>query len=373
MPTSFFLNNVKNLLRNLRQEPISALPRRLTAIARPKLFRLSEEAAYRSGFGPFVARAYRGKGIALMFHEIHPDVDAELRTGCSAAQLDRIIDAVRADGRDIVTIDEGLRRLAEPESAPFALLTFDDAYRDNRTNALPVLERAQAPMTLFVPTGMITRSIYAWWLGLREIIKTGDVLDLPAMSRSFKCEDLASKMSTMRTVTGWIGTDQTRADALAPVFAAKGIDIASLVGRYAMDEAELREFAAHPLVEIGAHTQSHRFLSGLDEAVVLEEFKANKAYLEELLGRPVRYLAYPYGTPGACGEREAHLAALAGYRASFTTRAGHLFAAHLEHPQLLPRIDVGYAPQSPAALASRLSGLHRAMSTRFGSPVAIRA
>lgn len=373
MTTSFYLNNLQNLLRNLRQEPIAALPGRLAAIARPKLFRLSEEAAYRSGFGAILARAYRGKGIALMFHEIHSDVDGELRTGCSAAQLAGIIDAVRAAGRDIVTIDEGLRRLAEPDSAPFALLTFDDAYRDNHANALPVLERAHAPMTLFVPTGMITRHIYAWWLGLREIIKTSDALEVPAMGRNFKCEDLASKMSTMRMVTAWIGADQSRADALAPVFTAKGIDLASLVERYAMDEVELRTFATHPLVEIGAHTESHRFLPGLDGAVVLDEFKANKAYLEAILGQPVRYLAYPYGTPSACGEREAGLATLAGFNASFTTRAGHLFAEHLEYPQLLPRIDVGYAPQSPAALASRLNGFHRAMSTGFGSPVATRA
>lgn len=371
MPTSFYLDNVRNLLRSLRQEPISALPGRLAAIARPKLFRLSEEAAHRTGAGAYLARAYRGKGIALMFHEIHSDVDGELRTGCGAAQLARIIDAVRADGHDIATIAEGLRRLAEPDSAPFALLTFDDGYRDNRTNALPVLERAQAPMTLFVPTGMITRDIDAWWLGLREIIKTSDLLDLPAMGRSFECGDLASKMWTMRVVTGWIGTDQSRADALAPVFEAKGIDLATLVARYAMDEAELRTFAAHPLVEIGAHTQSHRFLSALDEATVLDELKMNKAYLENLLGRPVRYLAYPFGTSGACGEREARLAAVAGFDASFTTRAGHLFADHLLHPQLLPRIDVGYAPQRPAALASRLNGLHRAMTTGFGSPVAI--
>ena len=70
--------------------------------------------------------------------------------------------------------------------------------------------------------------------------------------------------------------------------------------------------------------------------------------------------------------RSSAFSTLAGFEASFTTRAGHLFAEHLRHPQLLPRIDVGYAPQSRAALASRLSGLHRAMTTGFGNPVATR-
>lgn len=371
MRFSFLVNNLQNLARNLRQERPSAIPGRLVAIARPKLVRLSEEVAYRTPVGTMLGRPYRGKGIVMMFHEIHHDIDAELRTGCDATQLERIVLALRAAGRDVVTVDEGLRRLANPDSRPFALLTFDDAYRDNLTTALPVLERLNAPMTLFVPTGMITRGIYAWWLGLRTLIRNGDSVDIEPMGRRFAVADLASKLSAMRQVTAWIGVDQSRADSLAPIFNAQNIDIAVLVDRYAMNESELRRMADHPLVAIGAHTESHQFLSGLKEAQVLEEFQGNRAWLEALLGRPISYLAYPYGTPGACGEREARLAAAAGFRASFTTRHGHLFAEHLNHPQLLPRIDVGYAPQSASALASRLSGLHRAMSTGFGSPVAV--
>lgn len=371
MRFSFLVNNLQNLARSLAQERPSAIPGRLAAIARPKLVRLSEEVAYRTPVGGMLGRPYRGKGIAVMFHEIHRDIDEELRTGCDAAQLERIVLALRVAGRDVVTMEEGLRRLADPASRPFALLTFDDAYRDNLTTALPVLERLNAPMTLFVPTGMITRGIYAWWLGLRALIRNGDSVDIEPMGRRLATADLASKLSAMRQITAWIGVDQSRADSLLPLFNAQNIDLPALVDRYAINETELRRMADHPLVEIGAHTESHRFLSGLQEPQVLEEFQGNKAWLESLLDRPVSYLAYPYGTPGACGEREARLAAVAGFRASFTTRHGHLFAEHLDHPQLLPRIDVGYAPQSASALASRLSGLHRAMSTRFGNPVAM--
>lgn len=370
---SYFLDNVRRLMRDLQSEPVSALPRRLAGIAQPKLARLCEETAHRSGLGDLLARRYGGKGIALMFHEIHADVDGELRTGCGPAQLAHIIDTVRAAGRDIVTIEEGLRRLAEPDSRPFALLTFDDGYRDNRTNALPILERAEAPMTLFVPTGMMTRELYAWWIALREIAKTRDAVDIPPMERRFECVDLASKVALMRQVTAWIGTDNARARSLAPTFTKYGVDLPALVDFYAMDEEELKTFARHPLVRIGAHTVSHRFLSGLEDAEVAAELPANKRYLEDLLGQPVPYLAYPHGDEDACGAREARLAAQAGFEASFTTRPGHLFAAHLSHPHLLPRMDVGYAPQSASALASRLNGLHRVIAAGFVDPVATLA
>lgn len=364
------MDNIRNLLRDLRRERPGAIPGRLAGIAARKAARLAEEVVYRSGMDEVLGRAYRGKGVVMMFHEIHTDVDAELRTGCDPAQLERIVRALRARGRDIVTVSEGLRRLADPASAPFAILTFDDGYRDNLTTALPVLERLDAPMTLFVPTGMITRDVYAWWLGLRRWILDSDTIDVVPMGRRFDCADLASKLAAKRQITSWIGEDQSRADSLSPLFASGDIKIAELVDRYAMTEAELADMARHRLVTIGAHTAAHRFLTSLRQADVLDEFRSNKAFLENLLGAPIDYLAYPYGTPGACGQREADLAAKAGFRASFTTRHGHLFPEHLEHPQLLPRIDVGYAPQSEAALASRLSGLQRAMSTRFGTAVA---
>lgn len=373
MPSSFLADNLRNLLRNLRQDGLSAIPGRLAAIAKRKSLRFLEEIAHRTPVGNVLARSYRGAGITLMFHEIHADVDAELRTGCDAAQLERIILALRAANRDIVTIDEGLRRLADPHSRPFALLTFDDAYRDNLTNALPVLERLNAPMTLFTPTGMITRDIYAWWLAIRVLIQQNDSVEIAPMGRRFECADLASKLSTMRQVTSWIGESQARADSLAPLFSAHGISIPGLVDHYAMTVDELRQMASHPLVTVGAHTKSHPFLTSLAEQDVLAEFEGNRAYLEASLDRPVNYLAYPYGTPGACGEREANAAAAAGFRASFTTRHSHLFPQHLRHLHLLPRIDVGYAPQSAAALATRLSGLHRAMATGFGDPVATLA
>lgn len=371
MQHSFLANNVRNLIRDLGRERPAAIPRRLATIAGRKAARLSEELMFRTGLDSVLGRAYRGKGVALMFHEIHSDVDAELRTGCDQAQLGRVIRAVRKAGRDVVTMDEGLRRLGDPASRPFALLTFDDAYRDNLTNALPVLEELDAPMTLFVPTGMITREVNAWWLGMRQWLIESESVDVTPMGRRFDCADLASKLSAKRQVTSWIGEDQSRADSLSPLFAAHGIDIPALVDRYAMTAGELRRMAEHPLVTVGAHTATHRFLSSLDDVTVSEEFTTNKLFLEELLARPVQTLAYPYGTRGACGRRESQAAALAGFRASFTTRPGHLFGAHLEDPHLMPRIDVGYAPQSAAALASRLTGLQRAMVTNFGNPVAL--
>ncbi|NVK33878.1 MAG: polysaccharide deacetylase family protein [Rhodobacteraceae bacterium] len=332
--------------------------------------RLTEEAVFRSKMGSILFKRYRGKGIALMFHEVQRDVDAELRTGCAPEQLERVILAVRRQGRDIVTVDEGLQRLADPGGKPFALLTFDDGYRDNVENALPVLEKYNAPITLFVPDGLLERSAYAWWLGLRELLKQRSTLHVAPMQAEFGLYDLPSKTSALRQITSWIGTSQVRAEALGSLFANNEIDLPELIERYVMSPKDLKAVARHSLVTIGAHTSSHRFLSNLKEEECEADIRKNKQYLEALLGQDINYLAYPYGTETACGQREEDIAARLGFKASFTTRPGQLFHAHLDHLQLLPRIDVGYAPQSASALDARLTGLHRRMQAGASKPVA---
>jgi len=48
-------------------------------------------------------------------------------------------------------------------------ITFDDGYRDNLTVALPLLEKFQMPMTLFVAAGFVGQEMYLSESDLREI------------------------------------------------------------------------------------------------------------------------------------------------------------------------------------------------------------
>jgi peptidoglycan/xylan/chitin deacetylase (PgdA/CDA1 family) len=72
-----------------------------------------------------------------------------------------------------------------------------------------------------------------------------------------------------------------------------------LVGNYFVNNVSLltrpqiRWLAQRGSVE--AHTVSHVALSGLDYADQVEEIAENRAYLEEITGEPVRFLAWPYG------------------------------------------------------------------------------
>lgn len=58
---------------------------------------------------------------------------------------------------------------------------------------------------------------------------------------------------------------------------------------------ELIELAGLPRVTIGAHGKSHRPLTTCNKMELESELSGSKHYLEDLLGRSVTALAYPYG------------------------------------------------------------------------------
>jgi peptidoglycan/xylan/chitin deacetylase (PgdA/CDA1 family) len=58
-------------------------------------------------------------------------------------------------------------------------------------------------------------------------------------------------------------------------------------------------------MEIGSHTATHPYLRGLAAERLKAEVSGSKSDLSELIGRPVRGLAYPYGKQDAAARRAA--------------------------------------------------------------------
>ena len=76
---------------------------------------------------------------------------------------------------------------------------------------------------------------------------------------------------------------------------------------------ELRAVVADG-VEVGSHTITHPRLPSLSDVELERELNASRRRFEDELGRPCRFLAYPYGEEN----RRVHDAArAAGYQAAF--------------------------------------------------------
>ena len=81
----------------------------------------------------------------------------------------------------------------------------------------------------------------------------------------------------------------------------------------------LRALAALSGAQIGAHGANHVALTQCDEVTLRNELTSSRHYLEDVLGREVRTLAYPYG---AADRRVRDAALAAGYQLGACSLAG---------------------------------------------------
>jgi peptidoglycan/xylan/chitin deacetylase (PgdA/CDA1 family) len=325
-----------------------------------------------SGLGSALALRYRGAGTIFMLHSVvdrgadYPD--HSLR--CPAETLAAHLTWLREAGADFVSLDQMLERLKSPSDRPFVAFTFDDGFADSLTHALPVMERFNAPMTVYVATGMIQRSMDAWWLGLAAWIRANDRVALPAAGLVFDCPDPAAKKRAFVAIEAVIHHNYELLPHVRAAIAAQGIYSGALLDREALTVEQLRALARHPLVTIGGHGDTHINLARASDGTVYREMMSNRRFLEELIGQPVLHFAYPFGNARACGEREAQIANAVGFRTAVTTRSGTIFPVHLDHPYALPR-EVLSADDTPSSLRCKIDGVYRAVQSQFGDPIAL--
>jgi peptidoglycan/xylan/chitin deacetylase (PgdA/CDA1 family) len=342
-----------------------ALPVRLRSLVR----RSAPVVAHRSGLSRAIAQRYRGRGVIFMLHSVVDD-DAfypEAMLRCPAGRLDWILRWLKGNGFAFVTLDEAVARLDQQQSGPFAALTCDDGYADNLTHALPVMERHNAPFTVFVTTGMMTGEIDAWWFGLSRLIATRNTIELTG--RRFECPDRAAKTRTFRAIESMIHANYALLPEVKRLIAANGIDCHALALQEGLNRDQLRELAAHPLVTIGGHTTTHIALAQATAPAVDKEMRDNRVFLEGIIQAPIRHFAYPFGNLEACGTREAKIAAAAGFRSAVTTRRGTLFPEHRHCLHELPREPLTFE-ETASSMRCKVDGFYRALHSRLGDPVA---
>jgi peptidoglycan/xylan/chitin deacetylase (PgdA/CDA1 family) len=314
--------------------------------------------AFDLGLFKLVASFSRGRGAILMLHEIHANSELARYDGTTTQELDHILAALRRWDIDLIAISDLLPRLRSDNPRQFVVVTFDDGYRDNLTNALPVLEKYHAPALINVPTQAVTRELFCWWLALRELFMTRDTLQIEPLGHHLDISTPQAKLAEYRRVQRWFAADFTRACDLRSWFDAQGVSFPDLCARFFMDAEELKRCASHPLVTVGGHSTSHRSMASLPETEMRRELADNKVFLESLLQVPVDFMAYPYGGKDQCGPREAAAALDAGYQGAIAVGHGKLTGEVARDPYLLPREDAGYHGMRDRHLYGLINGLY---------------
>ena len=214
-----------------------------------------------------MARAVPGFIPVLMYHKIPDEAPAtEHRTFVTKANFAKHLAFFKSQKfnpitfRDYQDFASARRPLAEFPQRPI-ILTFDDGYRDNYTNLLPLMQQYGYRGVLYL-LGDFELRHNAW-----------DLAENPAEPRA---ELMSESQKRAFVEAGW---------------------------------------------EIGAHTQTHPRLAALPPAAAAAEISRSKAELELRLGTAIQSFAYPYGDINPETKR---LVAEAGFRYAVATDSGGL-------------------------------------------------
>jgi peptidoglycan/xylan/chitin deacetylase (PgdA/CDA1 family) len=342
---------------------------------RAAFIRAGLEGLYFTGVHKLARHFVSGAGAILTFHRVRPVSDAPFQPNrtleITPEFLDELLASLRASDIDIVSMDEVYQRLVSGRSdRRFVALTFDDGYRDNRSYALPVLQRHRLPFTMYVVPDYADGFGRMWWVTLEGAIAHNEKIEIAigGERRVFDCSTTAAKDATFGTLYEYIRTMPTHAESrafVARLAEVAGVDPEEDCRALVLNWRELRSLAEDPLATIGAHTMSHPILTQLDDESAFAEISGSGEAVAAKLGRPVDHFAYPVGQPYAAGPREFAMAREAGFRTAVTTRAGVLFADHANHLTALPRISVNGAFQSLHYIDVLLSGAPTALKNGF--------
>lgn len=322
-----------------------------------------------------LAESYtRGLGAILMFHRVRPRLEQSFEPNrpleITAPFLDALLRHLRGRGHEIVALDEAMAALRSgvPRARPFAVLTFDDGYRDLVEHALPVLERHNAPFTAYVTSGFAEGSARMWWVELEEAIRRLDHIDVIAGDTRFihPCRTAAEKSQAFAGLY-WLLREGGEDDLLRvakSLCSAAGVEPRRLTTNLCLDWGGLEALARHELATIGAHTLTHPRLAKLDVGAAMREMRDGRQAIEQALGVDVRHFCYPVGDPSSAGRREFELAKELKFDSAVTTRPGMIFSAHRDHMHALPRLSVNGRYQSLDAIDVLLSGAPFALMNR---------
>lgn len=182
---------------------------------------------------------------------------------------------------DILPLSELSRRLmAGNLNGNEAAITFDDGYKDNLTNALPLLEKYNIPATIFVTTSSLgEKASFEWDLEYAEV------------------------------------------------------DRATF-----LNEEEILILSNHKLIEIGAHTNTHSRLSDLTEAEQKDEILKSKIVLEKITGKKITAFAYPFGGIYDFNNSSKLTVKKIGFLFAYST--AHVLAKNTSDSYCIPRINI---------------------------------
>lgn len=284
----------------------------------------------------------RRKAVILMYHRVltleemrrsgsHPAMMVDCET--FAEQM-----AVVKRRFKVLSVEEFADRMERrrPFDSSSCLITFDDGWQDNFTNAYPVLRRYELPAVVFLPANFIGRKRLFWQEDLVHLlvlavltvrreptreVRFRDVLDSTGLGEILGLRDADMRPQVIEAINrNRKGLTPSAVEAvLANLRSELGVENGDVAGMDGfLNWEQITEMSQYGIT-FGGHGAEHRLLSEMPIDEAREDIRVSKEVMDCRFKGTCPTFSYPrgYWTP-----QVAELVKAAGFRLGFLARGG---------------------------------------------------
>jgi peptidoglycan/xylan/chitin deacetylase (PgdA/CDA1 family) len=315
---------------------------------------------------PYTNLFFKGT-VVLAYHRVNDLLSDPQLLSVTPRHFAEHVEIIRRQGYP-TRLQEVSRALNAGERPPRGVaVTFDDGYADNLTNAKPALERYEVPATVFVTTGYVDSQRYFWWDELEQLLLHRQPLPerlclhiggtvhkwnllKETNGAAYPCDhrwnvaethDPSPRHALYRSLHRLLRPlpEAAQCKVLEELRAWTGIEITAPGGNTVLSTRQIVKLAEGGLIDVGSHSVTHPMFSALPLLEQCAEIQNSKAALEEILGRPVKSFAYPYGSKADYTENTAKTVERAGYASACANFSGIVtrYSDRFEIPRVLVR------------------------------------
>jgi len=283
---------------------------------------------------------FRSRIVLFMYHKVTPEHDV-LGLSVSPLFFEQQLEFLKSRF-DLISLTEAVSILQTTGtiSRDYAVLTFDDGYRDNYDYAYKLLKKHNVPATIFVTVEGLETGYFGWHTFDQAILGSErETMDLTEFALGIiNIRTIASKKQAIHRLHHELKqcNNEKREAVVQKVIEELAVNVN--YDRIMLTWHEAKEMQSSGLITFGSHTMTHPILTRVDHARALNEISSSKAIIEEKLGSPVELFAYPNGSEGNFDDYIVGMLKNVGFSAACTTIPGSIVGG--ENLFRLPRIDV---------------------------------
>ena len=228
---------------------------------------------------------------------------------------------------DVIGLDD-LDTVFRAGSGRFVMITFDDGYRDNYTNAYPILKSYGVPATFFITTGFLDVPKVPWWDEIAWIVRSSklEALDVnPWTVTPVLFDEPHREFAINRLLSIYKALPGTATEDYISFLADK-LQTGRIPNRIAnelwMTWNMIREMKNNGMT-FGGHTVNHPIMANLPPDEQDYEIKECRRRLVEELGEPLVAFSYPVGGPKSFNGHTRAALVRHGFHWGFTYQGGY--------------------------------------------------